>query len=130
MNICLDQNFPTQPNNCRFLRRNGQRPFLLSEHLTLSVMPDWKNKKFGPEEVQKVVFCFKKNHSIFFIYFLWLLGWKQTSEELRWTSIHLRYYAYQQTQWWSRCSNQNLQSKVIPTWKWSWPLMGVKWLSD
>ena len=68
MNIYLDQNLPTQPNNCRFLRKNGQRPFLLSEHLTLSVMLDWKNKKFGPEEVQKVVFCLKKKTTLSFLF--------------------------------------------------------------
>ena len=71
MNIYLDQNLPTQPNNCRFLRKNGQRPFHLSEQLTLSVMPDWKNKKFGPEEVQKVVFCLKKKPLYpFYLFFM------------------------------------------------------------
>ena len=68
INIYLDQNLPTQPNDCRFLRKNGQRLFLLSGHLTLSITPDFgKNKKFGPEKVQKVVFCFKKV-TLFFLF--------------------------------------------------------------
>ena len=61
MNLYLDKNLPTQPNNCRFLRENGQRLFLLQGHLTLSVTPDCgKIKKFGPEEVHKAVFSLKK----------------------------------------------------------------------
>ena len=48
-----------------------------------------------------VVEKWKKNPASFlFVIFLWLLGWKQTSEELRCTSIHLRYHAHQQTKWW------------------------------
>ena len=113
INIYLDQNLPTQPNNCRFLRENGQRLFLLSGHLTLSITPDCgKIKNLGQKKSKRRCFVKKKKKKknfIFFIcYFLWLLGWKQTSDKLRWTSIHLRYYAYQQTQWWSRCSNQNI----------------------
>ena len=125
MNNYLHQNLPTQPSNCRFLRKNSQRPSLLSGHLTLSKTPDCgKIKHLGQKKSKRWCFVLKKTLYLFYWLFLWLLGWKQTSEELRWTSIHLRYYAYQQTQWWSRCSNQNLQSKVIPTWN-SWELNGL-----
>ena len=70
MDLYLDQNLPTQPNNCRFLRENGQRLFLLQGHLTLSVTPDCgKIKKFRPEEVHKAVFSLKKTVSFVFVIF-------------------------------------------------------------
>ena len=70
MDLYLDKNLPTQPNNCRFLRENGQRLFLLQGHLTLSVTPDCeKIKKIGPEEVHKAVFSLKKKN-LYLIYLL------------------------------------------------------------
>ena len=126
MNICLDQNFPTQPNNCRFLRRNGQRPFLLSEHLTLSVMPDWKNKKFGSEEVQKVVFCFKKK--ALYLFYLFFMTFRLKTDiwraEMNLDTLTLL------------CLSTNsmmkslFKSKLTVQSDTDLKLMGVKWFSD
>ena len=61
----------------------------------------WKNKKIWARRSPKGSAFFTKTPCIFFIcYVSRLLGWKQTSDKLRCTSINLRYYAYQQTKWW------------------------------
>ena len=70
INIYLDQNLPTQPNDCRFLRKNGQRLFLLSGHLTLSITPDFgKIKNLGQKKSKRWCFVLKKSLYLFYLLF-------------------------------------------------------------
>ena len=70
INIYLDQNLPTQPNDCRFLRKNGQRLFLLSGHLTLSITPDFgKIKNLGQKKSKRWCLVLKKSLYLFYLLF-------------------------------------------------------------
>ena len=78
INIYLDQNLPTQPNNCRFLRENGQRLFLLSGHLTLSITPDCgKIKNLGQKKSKRRCFVKKKKKKkLYFFYLLFFMTFR------------------------------------------------------